>query len=64
MAVSSHLLYVIGGTISRFLFYPVIYLRNLPPGKERAALCPYGLSSIFGLAGPGAVTVIYRYMAS
>ncbi len=22
-----------GGTVSRFLFYPVIYLRNLPPGK-------------------------------
>ncbi len=28
----------IGRTVSRFLFYPVIYLRNLPPGKERAAL--------------------------
>ena len=23
----------IGRTVSRFLFYPVIYLRNLPPGK-------------------------------
>ena len=23
-----------GGTVSRFLFYPVIYLRNLPPDKS------------------------------
>ena len=28
----------IGRTISRFLFYLVIYLLDLPPGKERAAL--------------------------
>ena len=28
----------IGRTVSRFLFYPVIYLLDLPPGKERAAL--------------------------
>ena len=34
----SHPLSLTGGTVSRFLFYPVIYLRNLPPGKERAAL--------------------------
>ena len=27
----------IGRTISRLLFYLVIYLRNLPPGNERAA---------------------------
>ena len=29
---------LIGRTVSRFLFYLVIYLRNLPPGKERVAL--------------------------
>ena len=28
----------IGRTVSRFLFYLVIYLLDLPPGKERAAL--------------------------
>ena len=28
----------LGRTVSRFLFYPVIYLLDLPPGKERAAL--------------------------
>ena len=28
----------IGRTVSRFLFYPVIYLLDLPPGKGRAAL--------------------------
>ena len=31
-------LYAIGRTVSRFLFYLVIYLLDLPPGKERAAL--------------------------
>ena len=30
----------IGRTVSRFLFYLVIYLRNLPPGIERVALLP------------------------
>ena len=30
----------IGRTVSRFLFYLVIYLLDLPPGKERAALLP------------------------
>ena len=28
----------LGRTVSRFLFYSVIYLLDLPPGKERAAL--------------------------
>ena len=56
-----------GETVSRFLFYPVIYLRNLPPDKERAALSvrpePDNVS-IHGLAGPGAVTATCRHMTS
>ena len=58
----------IGRTVSRFLFYPVIYLRSLPPGKERAALSVFSRSfdsaGIFGLAGPGAVTAICRHTTS
>ena len=30
--------YKLGRTVSRFLFYSAIYLLDLPPGKERAAL--------------------------
>ena len=30
--------YELGRTVSRFLFYSAIYLLDLPPGKERAAL--------------------------
>ena len=31
---------VIGRTVSRFLFYSVIYLLDLPPGKGRVTLLP------------------------
>ena len=55
---------VSGETVSRFLFYPVIYLRNLPPGKSEQPFCPCGLSGIHGLAGLGAVTAICRHTAS
>ena len=34
-SISCHAL---GRTVSRFLFYSAIYLLDLPPGKERAAL--------------------------
>ena len=30
--------FALGRTVSRFLFYSAIYLLDLPPGKERAAL--------------------------
>ena len=54
----------IGRTVSRFLFYLVIYLRNLPPGKDEPSFRPYGHSGIHGLAGLGAVTAICRHITS
>ena len=55
----------IGRIVSRFLFYPVIYLRSLPPGKERAALSvisrSFDSAGIFGLAGPGATIDVCRH---